>query len=90
LRTQPPRRTGHGVLALRGVSRGSWFCGASLSIGFDSEDPFWKRKTVRTTYMPICRNSDSQFSKVASRNAPVPRYSTTDTADCPWTTWSSL
>jgi hypothetical protein len=56
----------------------------------DSEEPFWKRKTVRMTYIPICRNSDSQFSKVASRNAPVPRYSAMVTAGWPWAIWSSL
>ena len=34
--------------------------------------------------MPICRNSDSQFSNVASRKAPVPRYCRRLTAGSPW------
>ena len=90
LEHQPPRRTGQGVAALTVASRGSWSCGASWPIGLDSEEPFWKRKTVRMTYMPICRNSDSQFSNVASTKAPVPRYSSTVTAGSPWAAWSSL
>ncbi len=44
---------------LRGSSStGSFLCGS-----LDSDEPFWKRKTVRITYRPIWRNSLSQFSK---------------------------
>ena len=53
--------------------RGSSSCGAGSSMGFDSEDPRWKRKAVSTTYMPIWRNSLSQFSKVASQKSPLSR-----------------
>jgi hypothetical protein len=44
-----------------------------LFIGLDSEEPLWKRRAVSTTYMPICKNSDSQFSNVASTKSPVAR-----------------
>jgi len=40
----------------------------------DSEDPFWYRNAVSTMYMPIWRNSDSQFSNVASTKSPEDRY----------------
>jgi hypothetical protein len=59
-------------------------------MGLDSEDPFWNRKTVKRTYMPICRNSDSQFSNVASAKDPVLRYCRTVTAGSPWAVCSSL
>ena len=68
--TIPPCRTGQGTSARLSASRGSASCGASPSIGFDSDEPRWNRYAVRTTYMPICRNSDSQFSKVASTKSP--------------------
>ena len=47
---------------------------AGLPVGvFDSDEPFWTSQTVSTTYAPICRNSLSQFSKVASTKWPVVR-----------------
>ena len=71
--TQPPRVTGQGTSGLSRESRGSSSCGAGSSIGLDSDEPRWNRNAVSTTYMPICRNSLSQFSKVASTKSPVVR-----------------
>jgi hypothetical protein len=61
------------------ASRGSWSCGAGSFNGFDSDEPLWNKKAVNTTYMPICKNSDSQFSNVASTKSPVVKYLNTDT-----------
>lgn len=62
-----------GVCALSEARRGSSSCGAAHWFGL--RGPFWKRMPVRMTYMLILRNSDSQFSNVASTKALVPRYS---------------
>ncbi len=44
---------------------------SSSSGSFDSADPFCRSQTVRRTNIPICRNSLSQFSPVASMKCPV-------------------
>ena len=60
------------------------------STGFDSDEPRWNRYAVKTTYMPICRNSLSQFSNVASTTWDDVRYCPSVVAAWPWSTWSSL
>ena len=56
----PPAVSGQGL----GPSsmRSSSSAGSS---GRDSADPRWRSHTVNSTYIPICRNSLSQFSMVA-------------------------
>ena len=72
-RIQPPRRTGPGASGSSAASRGSSSWGEGSSIGLDSDEPRWNKNAVSTTYMPICRNSLSQFSNVASTKSPLVR-----------------
>src|SRR6185295_7315817 len=51
-------------------------CGAGWSTGFDSEEPRWNRNAVSTTYMPICKNSLSQFSKGRFIERPAEQIAT--------------
>jgi hypothetical protein len=47
-------------------SRGSASSVGSPAAGLDWAEPFCTSQAVSSTYTPICRNSDSQFSNVAS------------------------
>ena len=65
----PPLLTGQGAPFFDVARRGSSSTSARLPGLFDSAEPFWYRKAVSTMYMPICRNSLSQFSVEASQNS---------------------
>ena len=71
-RVQPPFFTGHGALFRLGF--GFLSVSSFPSNPFDSEDPFCLSETVSTTKSAICKNSLSQFSKVAWRKCPDARY----------------
>jgi hypothetical protein len=61
-----------------------------LAGSFDSEEPFWIRNTVSTTYAAIWRYSLSQFSVRASQNDPLVAYSPSDISGSPCARRSSL
>lgn len=65
---RPPARTGQGVVPGAMVSSS-----VSGGNGRDSADPHWRSFTVSSTYMPICRNSLSQFSNNAPMKWPLCR-----------------